>query len=121
MILRNVTDEDLPIFFEHQRDPEALRMAAFPSRERDAFMIHWRTKVQCSRDAGGRRLPGSAVRADGAPSWAASGPRAAAALYPPASTRFHPVPPPLPFQPLSGTRDAASYPDSLTRMRVVLP
>jgi hypothetical protein len=28
MILRNVTDEDLPIFFEHQRDPEALRMAA---------------------------------------------------------------------------------------------
>jgi len=45
MILRNVTDEDLPIFFEHQRDPEALRMAAFPSRERDAFMTHWRTKV----------------------------------------------------------------------------
>jgi RimJ/RimL family protein N-acetyltransferase len=45
MILRNVTDEDLPIFFEHQRDPEALRMAAFSSRERDAFMTHWRTKV----------------------------------------------------------------------------
>ncbi|KFA89965.1 GNAT family N-acetyltransferase [Archangium violaceum] len=45
MILRNVTDEDLPIFFEHQRDPEALRMAAFPSRERDAFMTHWRTNV----------------------------------------------------------------------------
>jgi len=45
MILRNVTEEDLPIFFEHQRDPEALRMAAFPSRERDAFMTHWRTNV----------------------------------------------------------------------------
>ncbi|RKG97628.1 GNAT family N-acetyltransferase [Corallococcus carmarthensis] len=45
MILRDVTDEDLPIFFEHQRDPEALRMAAFPSRERDAFMTHWRTNV----------------------------------------------------------------------------
>ncbi|ATB41605.1 GCN5 family acetyltransferase [Cystobacter fuscus] len=45
MILRDVTDEDLPIFFEHQRDPEALRMAAFPSRERDAFMTHWRTRV----------------------------------------------------------------------------
>lgn len=45
MILRNVTDEDLPIFFEHQRDPEALRMAAFSSRERDAFMTHWRTNV----------------------------------------------------------------------------
>ena len=45
MILRDITDEDLPILFEHQRDPEALRMAAFPSRERDAFMTHWRTKV----------------------------------------------------------------------------
>ncbi|NTX38548.1 GNAT family N-acetyltransferase [Myxococcus sp. CA033] len=45
MILRIVTDEDLPIFFEHQCDPEALRMAAFPSRERDAFMSHWRTNV----------------------------------------------------------------------------
>ncbi|TQF17682.1 GNAT family N-acetyltransferase [Myxococcus llanfairpwllgwyngyllgogerychwyrndrobwllllantysiliogogogochensis] len=45
MILRIVTDEDLPIFFEHQCDPEALRMAAFPSRARDAFMTHWRTNV----------------------------------------------------------------------------
>ena len=39
--LREVTEEDLPIFFEHQLDPEATRMAAFPSRERDAFMAHW--------------------------------------------------------------------------------
>jgi RimJ/RimL family protein N-acetyltransferase len=45
MILRDVTDEDLPLFFEHQRDPESLRMAAFASRERDAFMSHWRTNV----------------------------------------------------------------------------
>ena len=45
VLLRNVTDEDLPIFFEHQRDAVALRMAAFPSRERDAFLTHWRTKV----------------------------------------------------------------------------
>jgi RimJ/RimL family protein N-acetyltransferase len=45
VILRNITDEDLPIFFEHQRDEVALRMAAFPSRERDAFLTHWRTNV----------------------------------------------------------------------------
>ena len=45
MILRDVTDEDLAIFFEHQRDAVALRMAAFRSRERDAFLTHWRTKV----------------------------------------------------------------------------
>ena len=45
MILRKVTDEDLPIFFEHQRDAVALRMAAFRSRERDVFLTHWRTNV----------------------------------------------------------------------------
>jgi RimJ/RimL family protein N-acetyltransferase len=39
--LREVTDDDLPIFFEHQRDPEANQMAAFPARARDAFMAHW--------------------------------------------------------------------------------
>lgn len=45
VVLRNVTDEDLPIFFEHQRDAIALQMAAFPPRERDAFLAHWRTNV----------------------------------------------------------------------------
>jgi RimJ/RimL family protein N-acetyltransferase len=45
MALRDVTEDDLPIFFEHQREPEANRMAAFPARDRDAFMMHWRTKV----------------------------------------------------------------------------
>ena len=41
--LRGVTEGDLPVFFEHQRDPEANRMAAFPPRDRDAFMEHWTT------------------------------------------------------------------------------
>ncbi len=36
-----MAEEDLPVFFEHQLDPEATRMAAFPPRERDAFMAHW--------------------------------------------------------------------------------
>jgi RimJ/RimL family protein N-acetyltransferase len=39
--LREVTEEDLPIFFEHQIDPEALRMAAFTPRNRKEFMAHW--------------------------------------------------------------------------------
>ncbi|MBE2213215.1 MAG: GNAT family N-acetyltransferase [Opitutaceae bacterium] len=39
--LRAVDSADLPVFFEHQLDPEATRLAAFPSRERDAFMAHW--------------------------------------------------------------------------------
>ena len=39
--LREVLVSDLPVLFEHQLDPEATRMAAFPSRDRDAFMAHW--------------------------------------------------------------------------------
>jgi RimJ/RimL family protein N-acetyltransferase len=41
IILRNVTESDLPILFEQQLDPEATAMAAFPSRDHDAFMAHW--------------------------------------------------------------------------------
>ncbi len=44
VLLREVTDEDLPIFFEHQREPEANRVAAWPARDRDAYELHWRTK-----------------------------------------------------------------------------
>ena len=39
--MRDVTEGDLPIFFEHQRDSDANRMASFPARDRDAFMAHW--------------------------------------------------------------------------------
>jgi RimJ/RimL family protein N-acetyltransferase len=42
--LREVEADNLPIFFEHQRDPEANHMAAFTSKDptnRDAFMAHW--------------------------------------------------------------------------------
>ncbi len=41
VLLRDVIKDDLPILFEHQLDPEATRMAAFPSRDRDSFMAHW--------------------------------------------------------------------------------
>lgn len=41
VILRDVTESDLPVFYEHQRDVEACQMAAFTSREKDAFMKHW--------------------------------------------------------------------------------
>jgi RimJ/RimL family protein N-acetyltransferase len=43
--LRDVTEADLPVFFEHQRDPVANRMAAFRARDREAFMEHWSSKV----------------------------------------------------------------------------
>jgi RimJ/RimL family protein N-acetyltransferase len=40
-VLREVVEADLPVFYEHQRDPEAAAMAAFPTRDRDVFMAHW--------------------------------------------------------------------------------
>ena len=41
VMLRGVIEADLLIFFEHQRDPQAVAMAAFPSRQREAHMAHW--------------------------------------------------------------------------------
>ena len=41
ILLRDVTESDLPILFEQQLDPEATAMAAFPSRDKEAFDAHW--------------------------------------------------------------------------------
>lgn len=43
--LRAVTEADLEVFFEQERDPEATRRSRFPARERERFMTHWRTRV----------------------------------------------------------------------------
>jgi RimJ/RimL family protein N-acetyltransferase len=40
--IRDVEDGDIKVFFDHQRDPEATRMAAFPAREWEVFAAHWR-------------------------------------------------------------------------------
>jgi RimJ/RimL family protein N-acetyltransferase len=39
--LRNVEDADVDVFFDHQMDPQAVEMAAFPARDEDQFMAHW--------------------------------------------------------------------------------
>ena len=41
------------MFFEHQLDVEATRMAAFPSRDRDAFMAHWAKIMSIETNATG--------------------------------------------------------------------
>jgi RimJ/RimL family protein N-acetyltransferase len=41
ILLRDTTASDLPILFEQQLDPEATTMAAFPSRDKEAFNAHW--------------------------------------------------------------------------------
>jgi len=39
--IRAVEDQDVDVFFEHQADPEATEMAAFPARDKDQFAKHW--------------------------------------------------------------------------------
>jgi len=39
--LREVHESDLTVFYEHQRDAESVAMAVFPSRKREAHMLHW--------------------------------------------------------------------------------
>ena len=39
--LREVTEADVEIFYEYQRDPIAVEMSAFPSREKEAHLQHW--------------------------------------------------------------------------------
>jgi RimJ/RimL family protein N-acetyltransferase len=44
LLLRDVVEDDLPIFFEHQLDQEANHMAAFTAKDpsdREAFIAHW--------------------------------------------------------------------------------
>jgi RimJ/RimL family protein N-acetyltransferase len=41
VVLRNVIDSDLPIFYKQQADPEANRMADFPARDEETFNEHW--------------------------------------------------------------------------------
>ena len=39
--LRDVEESDLALFFEHQRDPVAVAMVAFRSRDAAEFAEHW--------------------------------------------------------------------------------
>ena len=43
--LRDIEPRDLPIFYEHQLDADATRMAAFRSRDRAAFDGHWAANI----------------------------------------------------------------------------
>jgi RimJ/RimL family protein N-acetyltransferase len=59
--LRDITDEDLPVFYAHQADPAVSAMAGFRVRDEPTFYAHWREKVLGDRAT--RKL---AIVADGA-------------------------------------------------------
>lgn len=47
--LRNVQENDLPVFFEMARDPEAIALVGFSPRDPDdweAFRSHWQRNLQ---------------------------------------------------------------------------
>jgi RimJ/RimL family protein N-acetyltransferase len=39
--LRPVEDQDIAVFFQHQADPQAVEMAAFPARDAEQIAAHW--------------------------------------------------------------------------------
>jgi RimJ/RimL family protein N-acetyltransferase len=75
MWLRDVIEADLPIFFEHQQDPQACRMADFPSRERDAFMTHWHLNVLGNATGGKKTVVVDGAVAGNVVSWEQEGKR----------------------------------------------
>ena len=74
-MLRDVLEGDLPIFFEHQQDADARRMAAFPGREWDAFVAHWRTKVLAEPSARVKTVVSNGRVAGYGASWESDGER----------------------------------------------
>jgi RimJ/RimL family protein N-acetyltransferase len=58
--LRQVVEDDLPIFHRHQSDPVALAMAQVPARDEAAYLARWRGFLE--DEAFGKRT----VLADGA-------------------------------------------------------
>jgi RimJ/RimL family protein N-acetyltransferase len=74
VVLREVKENDLPVFFEQQMDPEANDMAAFPARDRDAFTAHW-TKILSDRTVTVRTILFGGRVAGNVVSWEQSGER----------------------------------------------
>ena len=71
--LRDVTEDDLPVFFEHQRDPAANHMAAFPARDREPFMTHWTANVLGNDEGNARTILSDDEVVGNIVSWAQDG------------------------------------------------
>lgn len=66
--LRAVEDSDLDVLFDHQADPEAAEMAAFPSRDREQFDAHW-AKIRLDDTVVSRTILVDGLVAGGINSW----------------------------------------------------
>ena len=72
--LRPVEDQDLGVFFDHQADPEAIEMAAFPARDKDQFAAHW-AKVRADDTVVLRTIVADGTVAGNIGSWEQDGQR----------------------------------------------
>ena len=70
--LRTVEDRDLEVFFDHQADPQAVEMAAFPARDKDQFAAHW-AKVRADETLVARTIVVDGMVAGNIGSWQESG------------------------------------------------
>jgi RimJ/RimL family protein N-acetyltransferase len=70
--LRSVEDRDLDVFFDHQADPQAVEMAAFPARDKDQFAVHW-AKLRADDTKIVRTIVADGVVAGNIGSWQDSG------------------------------------------------
>lgn len=73
--LREVSPADLPLLFEHQRDPAANQLAAFPPRDREAFFSHWHERILGSATVCSRAVVVDGRVAGYVASWEAEGRR----------------------------------------------
>ena len=70
--LRRVEDRDLDVFFDHQADPQAVEMAAFPARDKDRFAAHW-AKVRADDTLVVRTIVAAGTVAGNIGSWPENG------------------------------------------------
>ena len=72
--LRSVEDGDLDVFFDHQVDPKAIEMAAFPARDKDQFAAHW-AKIRADDTVVARTIVADGMVAGNIGSWQQNGQR----------------------------------------------
>ncbi len=70
--LRSVEDQDLDVLFEHQADPQAVAMAAFPARDKEQFEAHW-AKIRADDTLVVRTIVADGMVAGNIGSWPADG------------------------------------------------
>ena len=77
MILREVRDDDLDVFFEHWTDPESNRMAAFTAEnpnDREAFDARW-ARLRANDEITNRTIEADGVVVGVISSWTQDGDR----------------------------------------------